>query len=106
MGAWTISRAAEREMDRLRAELQQPTRSVEVFSGLFSRRITADDPGQFSLATGENIAHLNCLSRRNSSIISGGRSCRMIGGGPRYSSIALQVCRRCNTKEPQDANGC
>lgn len=59
-----LARSHARALDRLRAELQQPKRAVEVFGALFARRITADDPGQFSLATGESIAHLNYLTHR------------------------------------------
>jgi glyoxylase-like metal-dependent hydrolase (beta-lactamase superfamily II) len=42
-------------------ELSAPKRAVDVFSVLFRRRIGADMMG---LATGESVAHLNCLMER------------------------------------------
>ena len=51
----------ERAMDRLVVELAAPKRAVDVFHVLFRRNIDTD---QISLATGESIAHLNCLIRR------------------------------------------
>jgi glyoxylase-like metal-dependent hydrolase (beta-lactamase superfamily II) len=57
-------------LDRLRAVLHQPQRAIDVFTVLFSRPITSDNHGQFNLATGESIAHLNYLIHRGEATIS------------------------------------
>ncbi len=51
-------RALERVLSRLRRE---PKRAVDLFVALFARNIGADMLG---MATGESIAHLNCLMGR------------------------------------------
>jgi len=51
----------ERGLGRLASELAQPRRVVDVFHVLFRRKI---DQNLLGLATGESLAHLNCLIRR------------------------------------------
>jgi glyoxylase-like metal-dependent hydrolase (beta-lactamase superfamily II) len=51
----------ERGLARLRALLAEPRRAVDVFRALFRRQIDANLLG---LATGESLAHLNCLIAR------------------------------------------
>lgn len=51
----------ERDLDKLYELLAQPRRAVDCFSALFKREITADLLG---MATGETLAHLNCLLGR------------------------------------------
>jgi glyoxylase-like metal-dependent hydrolase (beta-lactamase superfamily II) len=52
----------ERRLERVLQELAQPKRAVDVFSALFRRPVSVDMLG---MATGESIAHLNCLMGRN-----------------------------------------
>jgi len=51
----------ERGLERLAALLDEPKRVVDVFSVLFRRKI---DQNLLGLATGESLAHLNCLMAR------------------------------------------
>lgn len=52
----------ERGMDRLEKRLREgPRRVVDLFTALFARKISGDD---FGMATGETLAHLNCLIGR------------------------------------------
>jgi glyoxylase-like metal-dependent hydrolase (beta-lactamase superfamily II) len=51
----------EEGLGRLRNALQQPKRAVDVFDVMFRRRV---GPSLLSFATGEALAHLNCLIRR------------------------------------------
>lgn len=51
----------ERGLARLTEALAEPKRVTDVFSVLFRRRI---DQNLLGLATGESLAHLNCLRRR------------------------------------------
>jgi glyoxylase-like metal-dependent hydrolase (beta-lactamase superfamily II) len=51
----------ERGLARLHGLLAEPRRVVDVFSVLFKRRI---DENLLGLATGESLAHLNCLIAR------------------------------------------
>ena len=51
----------EEGMTRLLALLDEPKRAVDVFPALFRARIT---PGVYIMATGESLAHLNCLIAR------------------------------------------
>ena len=50
-----------KNLDRLFNFLKQPRRVVDCFPALFKREIGEDSLG---LATGETIAHLNCLMHR------------------------------------------
>jgi glyoxylase-like metal-dependent hydrolase (beta-lactamase superfamily II) len=56
-----LIRGHERGLDRLEKTLAEPKRSVDVFGALFARKIDADLLG---MATGESLAHLNCLVGR------------------------------------------
>jgi len=51
----------EQRLKRVRAELATPKRAVDVFSVLFRRPIGVEMLG---MATGESVAHLNCLIGR------------------------------------------
>ncbi len=51
----------ERALERLEGLLAEPKRAIDVFGVLFKRSITADLLG---MATGEALAHLNCLIHR------------------------------------------
>jgi glyoxylase-like metal-dependent hydrolase (beta-lactamase superfamily II) len=48
----------EQRLVRVHEELATPRRAVDLFGVLFRRRVGAD---MMSMATGESIAHLNCL---------------------------------------------
>jgi glyoxylase-like metal-dependent hydrolase (beta-lactamase superfamily II) len=52
----------EQRLARMREELTTPRRAVDLFSVLFRRRVGAE---LLNMATGESIAHLNCLIGRN-----------------------------------------
>lgn len=57
-----LIRGHERSLERLQTELaERPVRSIDIFPLLFGRQITGD---LLSMATGESIAHLNCLIGR------------------------------------------
>jgi glyoxylase-like metal-dependent hydrolase (beta-lactamase superfamily II) len=51
----------ERRLERVVQELAQPKRAVDVFSALFRRPVSVEMLG---MATGESLAHLNCLLGR------------------------------------------
>ena len=51
----------ERSLRRLRQRLAEPRRAVDVFGALFARPI---GPNLLGMATGESLAHLNCLRER------------------------------------------
>ena len=51
----------ETNMDKLHAMCGEPKRAVDCFPALFRSRITQ---GNYMMATGESIAHLNCLRAR------------------------------------------
>jgi glyoxylase-like metal-dependent hydrolase (beta-lactamase superfamily II) len=51
----------EQNMDKLVALCTEPKRAVDVFPALFRAKITS---GNFGMATGESLAHLNCLRAR------------------------------------------
>ncbi len=56
-----LERGHERSLERLLRLLQEPKRTVDVFGALFARAIGDDLIG---MATGEALAHLNCLKGR------------------------------------------
>jgi glyoxylase-like metal-dependent hydrolase (beta-lactamase superfamily II) len=51
----------ESGMDKVQELCREPKRAVDVFPALFRSRITS---GNYGMATGESIAHLNCLRTR------------------------------------------
>jgi len=51
----------EAGLDKLLALCETPKRAVDVFPALFRAKITS---GNFGMATGESLAHLNCLRAR------------------------------------------
>jgi glyoxylase-like metal-dependent hydrolase (beta-lactamase superfamily II) len=63
-----LAASTESSLEQLRIALQQPKRVVDVFSTLFSRKITSADHSQLSLATGESFAHLNYLIHRSEAV--------------------------------------
>ena len=64
MAAPALQRFYE-NLRRLRRRLTQPKRTVDVFGALFARSI---GPELIGLATGESLAHLNCLRSRGYAI--------------------------------------
>ena len=52
----------EQRLERMHEELATPRRAVDLFGVLFRRRVGAD---MLIMATGETLAHLNCLLARN-----------------------------------------
>jgi glyoxylase-like metal-dependent hydrolase (beta-lactamase superfamily II) len=56
-----LIRGHERSLDRLEKVLASPKRSIDVFGCLFARKI---GPDLLGMATGESLAHLNCLIQR------------------------------------------
>jgi glyoxylase-like metal-dependent hydrolase (beta-lactamase superfamily II) len=55
----------ERGLTRLRQLIAEPKRAVDVFRALFHRQI---DQNLLGLATGESLAHLNCLIARGQAV--------------------------------------
>jgi hypothetical protein len=51
----------EENLQKLLASCAEPKRAVDVFPALFRSRLTS---GNYGMATGESIAHLNCLMAR------------------------------------------
>ena len=61
-GYWkTRFSALHEELERLLEALAQPHTATEVFGLLFRRPIAS---GMLQMATGESVAHLNCLIQR------------------------------------------
>jgi glyoxylase-like metal-dependent hydrolase (beta-lactamase superfamily II) len=60
-----LIRGHERSLIRLLRTLAEPKRAVDVFSALFARPIGEDLIG---MATGESLAHLNCLLHRGQAV--------------------------------------
>ncbi len=58
-----LAAGQEEGLTRLRSMLTEPRRAIDVFTALFKRDV-GDDPQQWSLATGESLAHINYLIRR------------------------------------------
>ena len=58
----------ERGLERLRDDLREPRRAVDVFGSLFSRKI-GNEPDLLGMATGESLAHLNCLIERGQAAV-------------------------------------
>ncbi len=56
-----LIRGHERGMMRLESRLSEPRRVVDIFGALFARVI---GPDLLGMATGEALAHLNCLEKR------------------------------------------
>lgn len=56
-----LKRGHETGLRRLERTLREPKRAIDVFSSLFARPI---GDGVFGMATGESVAHLNCLENR------------------------------------------
>ena len=57
-----IIEAHKRDLAKLFNYLDKPMRAVDCFPALFRRKI---DAGNINLATGETLAHLNCLLHRH-----------------------------------------
>jgi glyoxylase-like metal-dependent hydrolase (beta-lactamase superfamily II) len=60
-----LIRGHERGLERLERSLATPSRAVDVFGSLFARPISEDLLG---MATGESLAHLNCLLGRGRAV--------------------------------------
>jgi hypothetical protein len=65
-----LIRGHERGLDRLERLLAQPKRSIDVFGVLFARKI---GPDLIGMATGESLAHLNCLLGRGRAVAETGQ---------------------------------
>ncbi|HYE42015.1 MAG TPA: MBL fold metallo-hydrolase [Caulobacteraceae bacterium] len=62
----SLRRGHERSLDRLeRLIAGEPRRAVDVFGALFARAV---GDGILGMATGESLAHLNCLKRRGRAV--------------------------------------
>jgi glyoxylase-like metal-dependent hydrolase (beta-lactamase superfamily II) len=57
----TLTRGHDVSLERLMRSLRDPKRAVDVFGALFARPIGEN---VYSMATGESLAHLNCLRTR------------------------------------------
>ncbi|HSV01955.1 MAG TPA: MBL fold metallo-hydrolase [Phenylobacterium sp.] len=55
----------ERRLAHLKVEIAEPKRAVDVFHVLFRRKIDGNNIG---MATGESLAHLNCLMARGQAV--------------------------------------
>ncbi len=75
-----LIRGHERGLDRLEKTLAEPRRAIDVFGSLFARKIGLDLLG---MATGESMAHLNCLIVRGRA-----RASRDDGGVVWYQAVA------------------
>lgn len=60
-----LIRGHERGLERLTRLLAEPKRSIDVFGSLFARKI---GPELLGMATGEALAHLNCLKVRGRAV--------------------------------------
>jgi glyoxylase-like metal-dependent hydrolase (beta-lactamase superfamily II) len=60
-----LIRGHERGLDRLEKLLAEPKRAIDVFGALFARKI---GPDLLGMATGESLAHLNCLLGRGRAV--------------------------------------
>ncbi len=60
-----LDRGHEKSLERLMRTIATPKRAVDVFGSLFARPIGEDLMG---MATGEGLAHLNCLKNRGLAI--------------------------------------
>jgi len=60
-----LIRGHERGLMRLERSLAEPKRAIDVFGALFARPISGDLLG---MATGESLAHLNCLKGRGRAV--------------------------------------
>jgi len=56
-----LIRGHERSLIRLEWALAEPKRAIDVFGALFARPI---GPDLLGMATGESLAHINCLRHR------------------------------------------
>jgi glyoxylase-like metal-dependent hydrolase (beta-lactamase superfamily II) len=63
-----LAHSQHQALNRLRRALTAPKRAVDVFGELFSRPINSE-PNLLGMATGESIAHLNNLLRRDEAIM-------------------------------------
>ncbi|MEM8920174.1 MAG: MBL fold metallo-hydrolase, partial [Pseudomonadota bacterium] len=68
----------EKSLERLTSRLEEPKRVVDLFTTLFARKIELD---VLSMATGETLAHLNCLIERGQVV------CETVDGVSRYSRV-------------------
>jgi glyoxylase-like metal-dependent hydrolase (beta-lactamase superfamily II) len=55
-------------LGRLRRQLEEEKRAIDVFDALFARQVTSD-PQLLGLATGESLAHINYLVRRGEALV-------------------------------------
>jgi glyoxylase-like metal-dependent hydrolase (beta-lactamase superfamily II) len=60
-----LAHGVSRSLERLRGHLAEPRRAVDVFGTLFARSVDMLDPMSRTLATGEALAFLNYLVKRD-----------------------------------------
>ncbi|HEV7912369.1 MAG TPA: MBL fold metallo-hydrolase [Albitalea sp.] len=64
----SLRRGQDQALERLRRSLKQPRRAIDVFGSLFARAIPETDVALLGMATGESIACLNHLLRRDEAV--------------------------------------
>lgn len=64
-----LATGQQRALERLRRRLAQPRRAIDVFASLFGRPVPEGDVGLLGLATGESVACLNHLLRRDELVV-------------------------------------
>ena len=60
-----LNASHEGNLVRLREMLREPKRAIDVFGVMFRHRVDMD---LLTLATGESLAHLNCLIHRGQAV--------------------------------------
>ena len=60
-----LRRGHEKSLDRLEKLLAEPRRVIDCFGALFARQV---GDGLLGMATGESLAHLNCLKNRGRAV--------------------------------------
>jgi len=60
-----LRRGHEKSLERLEKLLSKPRRAIDCFGALFARKV---GDGLLGMATGESLAHLNCLKNRGRAV--------------------------------------
>ena len=87
-----LVRGHERGLDRLEKTLAAPKRAIDVFGALFARTIGPDVIG---MATGESLAHLNCLIGRGRAVVEARRGWRrgLVSRQGRMTPVVVRPAR-------------
>jgi glyoxylase-like metal-dependent hydrolase (beta-lactamase superfamily II) len=83
-----LAKGHQESLQRLRNCLYEPKRASDLFAALFARPITAD-PVLLGLATGETLAHINYLLRRQEIEV-----CKLVDGAAYYQLASSVGTRR------------